>query len=62
MKKKGAEGLVWDPNTLLAWVQGDDKVISGNKMVFPGIKDAAAAADLVAYVATLSDNPAPLPK
>ena len=59
VKKKGAEGFVWDHDHLLAWVQADDKVISGNKMIFPGIKDAGAAADLIAYIATLSDSPAP---
>lgn len=62
IKKKGAEGFTWDLASLDAWVQADDKVIPGNKMVFPGIKDPAAAADLVAYINTLSDNPAPLPK
>lgn len=50
LKKKGEEGFVWDDANLIAWIQGDDKVIAGNKMIFAGIKDAAEAANVVAYI------------
>jgi cytochrome c len=36
--------------------------IAGNKMAFAGIKDNAELADLLAYLRTLSDSPAPLPE
>jgi cytochrome c2 len=31
-------------------------------MAFPGIKDNAELADVIAYLRNLSDNPAPLPQ
>ena len=50
VKKAGADGWVWDEAKILEWVQADDKVIPGNKMIFPGIKDPEAAKDVVAYL------------
>lgn len=50
VKKAGEGGLVWDEAKLTEWVQHDDKVIAGNKMIFPGIKDPAEAANVVAYL------------
>jgi len=43
-------GITWDESNLTAWIQGDDKVIPGNKMIFPGIKDEAEAKNVVAYI------------
>jgi cytochrome c len=34
--------------------------IPGTRMVFPGIKDNAELADLLAYLRSLSDSPSPL--
>lgn len=50
VKKKGAEGFTWTDENLLAWIQGDDKVIPGNKMIFPGIKDEDEAKNVIAYI------------
>jgi cytochrome c len=45
-----ASGITWDDAKLTEWIQADDKVVPGNKMIFPGIKDAADAANVVAYI------------
>jgi cytochrome c len=62
LKKKAEEGMKWDFESLSAWIEADEKVVPGNKMIFAGIADASARADLLAYMRTLADNPAPLPK
>ncbi|MBA4131908.1 MAG: cytochrome c family protein [Hyphomicrobium sp.] len=44
-------GIVWDDEKLLAWMEADDKVVPGNKMIFPaGVKDATDRANLLAYI------------
>lgn len=44
-------GIVWDDEKLLAWMEKDDAVIPGNKMIFPaGIKDPDDRANLLAYI------------
>ncbi len=45
-----ASGITWDDAKLLEWMAADDKVVPGNKMIFPGIKDADAAKDVLAYI------------
>lgn len=47
---KGA-GFTWDDEKLLAWMENDDKVIPGNKMIFPAhVKDETDRANLLAYI------------
>lgn len=44
-------GITWDDEKLQAWMEADDKVVPGNKMIFPaGIKDAADRANLLAFI------------
>jgi cytochrome c len=48
-------GIVWDDAKLLAWMEKDDAVVPGNKMIFPaGVKDAGDRANLLAYLKTYS--------
>jgi len=42
--------VVWDAATLDAWLADPEALIPGNRMTFPGIPDAAARADLIAYL------------
>lgn len=42
--------VVWNEETLDAWLEEPDEVIPGNLMPFPGIKDAQRRADLVAFL------------
>ncbi|MDX2309652.1 MAG: c-type cytochrome [Hyphomicrobium sp.] len=44
-------GLVWTDENLLKWMEKDDAVIPGNKMIFPaGVKDETDRANLLAYI------------
>lgn len=44
-------GIEWTDENLLAWFAADDKVIKGNKMIFPaGIKNEDDRADLLAFI------------
>jgi cytochrome c len=45
-----AADLIWDENTLNAWIAHPDKLVPGNYMVFRGIKDNKARGDLVAFL------------
>lgn len=51
----------WTFDALAAYLHDPRAAVPGNKMAFAGIKDNAELADLLAYVRTLSDSPAPLP-
>lgn len=58
----GTEGLVWDHETLAAYVESPKALVTGTKMSFRGIKSPEERADLVAFLRSLSDNPADLPE
>ena len=52
MAKKGADGQVWDEATLASYITDPKGFIPGNKMAFPGIKDATELANLIAFLKT----------
>lgn len=58
MKAKGE----WSFEQLAAFINNPKGWLPSTKMVFAGISDPAELADLLAYIRTLSDSPAPLPK
>lgn len=45
--------VVWDADTLNVYLADPRKVVPGTKMIFPGIKNEAKRADVIAYLATL---------
>jgi cytochrome c len=59
LKGKGGEWTYADLDEFIANPKGD---ISGTKMAFAGVQDPAKRADIIDYLHTLSDNPAPLPE
>jgi cytochrome c len=59
LKSKGGTWTVDDLNQFVAHPQA---FVPGTKMTFPGIARPQTRADVIAYLNTLSDNPAPLPK
>jgi cytochrome c len=61
MKAKGGSGD-WTFEALAGYLHDPKAVVPGNKMAFPGVKDNAELADLLAYLRTLSDNPPALPQ
>jgi cytochrome c len=59
MKDMGGKWTVEDLNQFLAKPQA---FVSGTKMTFGGLTRPQTRADVIAYLNSLSDNPAPLPK
>jgi cytochrome c len=59
IKGKGGK---WDWANLTAYLYDPKGYAPGNKMAFAGVKDVSELADLLAYMRTLADSPAELPK
>jgi cytochrome c len=59
MKNKGGE---WNWEALATYLHDPKAALPGNKMAFPGIKDNAELADVLAYMRKLADTPAALPQ
>ena len=57
--------VVWDAATLDAWLADPKALIPGNRMNFPGVRDATARANLIAFLETATahagDTPPPGP-
>lgn len=51
----------WDYETLALFIYKPKALLKGTKMNFVGLKKVQDRADLIAYLRTLSSNPAPLP-
>jgi cytochrome c len=58
MKKKGGKWTIQDLSTYLISPRA---MVPGTSMAFAGISKGSDRADLIAYLNTLADNPAPLP-
>ena len=59
MKAKGGNWTIDDLNQFISNPRG---YVPGTNMTFAGIQRGSERADVIAYLNTLSDNPAPLPK
>ena len=59
MKKMGG---TWTIDALNDFLSHPQATVSGTKMTFQGLPRPQVRADVLAYLNTLSDNPAPLPK
>ena len=49
-------GVTWNAETLDAWLINPARFIPNNRMTFPGIDDATARADLIAYLRNTTSN------
>jgi cytochrome c len=58
LKGKGGN---WDYEMLNAFIQNPKAAVPGTIMAFAGVAQAGERADLLAYLRSLSDSPAPLP-
>jgi cytochrome c len=58
MKAKGGE---WSFADLAGFVHSPKGWLPGTKMLFPGVAEPGDVADLLAYIRSLADSPAPLP-
>jgi cytochrome c len=54
MKKAGADGLVWTEAAIDEYITDPKKKVPGNKMAFPGLRNAQERADVIAYIKTFS--------
>jgi cytochrome c len=62
MKAFAEGGKVWDWEHLSGFLVAPRAYVPGTAMAFGGIKNRKEEANLIAYLRTLSDNPAPLPE
>lgn len=51
MKEKGAEGLVWTPETLATFLEKPKELVDGTKMSFAGLRKPEERDDVIAYLA-----------
>lgn len=58
IKSKGGE---WSYEALAGFLHAPRAYLPGTRMVFNGIADNATLADMIAYLRSLADSPAPLP-
>ena len=56
-----AKGGKWDYESLAGFMNKPKKWLKGTKMAFGGLKNPQDIADVLAYLRSLSDSPAPLP-
>ena len=57
-----AKGGAWTIDDLNQFITNPKAFVTGTKMTFPGDDHARERADIIDYLNSLSDNPAPLPK
>lgn len=61
-KEAAAKGAKWDFASLDAFINNPKGYLPGTSMGYAGLKDADKRADVIVYLRSLSDNPAPLPQ
>jgi len=52
LEEMGANGVVWDEETLTAFLVAPRKFAKGTKMSFAGLRKESEQADIIAYLAT----------
>jgi cytochrome c len=53
--------IIWDERSLDGWLANPASMIPGNRMKFPGIKDAKARSDVIAFLAQQNGKVGPPP-
>jgi len=56
MKKRGADGLIWDDTTIDQYLAKPAKMIPGTRMSYRGMADAEDRKDLIAYLKSVSQG------
>ena len=57
MKEAGENGLVWNDETISAYLEQPRQYIPGNQMGFAGLRDAEDRANVIAYLKQYDDEP-----
>ncbi|HEV2558357.1 MAG TPA: cytochrome c family protein [Microvirga sp.] len=61
LKERAGKGEKWGFEEIYAFIQNPRGYLPGTTMAFAGIQQAQERADIIAYLRSLSDSPAPLP-
>jgi cytochrome c len=62
LKAVAEKGQKWDFAALDAFIENPKGYLAGTKMAYGGLANPKTRADLIGYLASLSDNPVALPK
>ena len=62
LARMGADGLVWNFETLDAYIENPLSLVSGTRMAYPGLPDPQERADLMAFLRTYSASPQDIPE
>jgi cytochrome c len=62
LQERGAEGDVWSFESLDAFIENPRAYLPGTSMAYAGLSNIDTRANLLAYLRSLSDDPAPLPE
>ena len=62
LKERAGKGEKWDFEALDAFIANPKGYLAGTSMAYAGIGRPDERADLIAYLRSLSDSPAPLPQ
>jgi cytochrome c len=62
MREFAAQEEIWTYEHLAGFLENPRGYVPGTTMAFAGIRDVQEKANLIAYMRTLSDDPAPLPE
>lgn len=60
--RASADGMVWDYDTLDAYLDNPKSLVSDTRMSYRGMKDAQDRADLMAYLRAYSASPSDIPE
>lgn len=62
LAERGAAGELWGYEELYAFLANPRGYVVGTSMAFAGIRSAQERADIIAYLASITENPPPLPE
>ncbi|HBV55214.1 MAG TPA: cytochrome C [Rhodobacteraceae bacterium] len=62
LQRMGADGLVWEFETLDAYLENPKALVTGTRMNFRGMKKPQDRADVLAYLRQFSDMPQNIPE
>jgi len=57
MKSAGEEGLIWNAETVSAYLEKPRQYIPGNRMAYPGLRKAEDRQNVIAYLKQFDDEP-----
>ena len=62
LRKAAAEHKVWSFDAMAAFITNPRQFAPGNRMAYAGLRNRERLADMLAYLASVGDVPAPLPE